>query len=399
MGPGWHDEGEGRPTAEPRGGRRPRLRRPPAAGRRPHPNEARVVETLSPGAGSSRAGSQGAPPDHVQDQASDAEALAQGAWGALLQQLVDHDAALAAERLDRFGRWLRGGWERLVVPRLASWLGRPISRRGAGASYLAVLALVTLLMATLLCCGGRVVVGGVGAVFGAGSGSSGGTRGVAIVGPAGTASTVPAITATTTPSTPSPATSPLVPTPTDAPKPTLTPIPPPPAALAGNITVANENDVAINMMITVRGGQWYCGNTLNGQWQITIAPRATSAIHCVIFASQYATPLPQSLLPRTFDTELSQGSPPRWIHYYNPIAFTPCSGSVCAGGHMLEQGRDGRMAESRNPLARKRSDASPPRAAPMRSQTDAGFLLRSTQRMTPLSANTWAGSSTAGWAE
>ncbi len=337
MGPGWHDEWEGSPPGTPRGGRRPRLRRPPAAGRRPHPNEARVVEALSPGAGSSRAGIQCAPPDHVQDQASDAEALAQGAWGALLQQLVDHDAALAAERLDRFGRWLRGGWDRLVVPRLAGCLGRPISRRGAGASYLAVLALLILLMATLLCCGGRVVVSGVGAVFGAGSRSSGGPRGAAIAGAAGTASAVPTITATTTPGTPSPATSPLVPTPFGVPTPTVTPTSPPPAALAGNITVVNENDVAISMTITVRGGQWTCGNTLNGQWQITIAPRATSAIHCVIFASQYATRLPESLPPHTFDAEFSQGSPPRWIHYVNLSAFLPCDSSACAGGHVAEQ--------------------------------------------------------------
>src|SRR5258708_21596917 len=147
-----------------------------------------------------------------------------------------------------------------------------------------------------------------------------------------------------TPSTLSPATSPLVPTATGVPTPTLTPTPVPPAALARNITVVNENDVAINMTITVRSGQWYCGNTLNGQWQITIAARATSAIHCVIYASQYATPLPQSLPPRTFDSEFSQGSPPRWSHYVNLSAFLPCDDSACAEGHVAWQGRGGPFA-------------------------------------------------------
>jgi hypothetical protein len=199
--------------------------------------------------------------------------------------------------------------------------------------YVATLAFVVLLMTTGLGCGGPAVVSGIGAVLGANrAGPPGGTHGAVSAAPAGTASSVPATSTPTTPGSPSP--SAPAPTSTGLPTPTLTPTPPPPTALAGNITVVNENDVAINMTITVQSGQWYCGNTLNRQWQITIAARASSAIHCVIYASQYADPLPQSLPPRTFDTEFSQGSPPRWIHYYNVLTFTPCSGSPCSGGHI-----------------------------------------------------------------
>src|SRR5258707_517351 len=265
MGPGWHDEGEGRPPAAPRGGRHLRLRRLPAAGRRPRPNELRGVEALTPPAGASGACKHGAPP----------------------------------------------------AP------------------------------------------------------------------------------APTPPGPPSPATSPLVPTPTGIPTPSVTPTPRPPAALAGNITVVNENNVAISMTITVRGGQWTCGNTLNGQWLITFAPRATSAIHCVIYATQYATRLPQSLPPHTFDAEFSQGSPPRWIHYVNLSAFLPCDSSACAEGHVAEQRGGGQLVEGWNPLARFVKRATPTCATPMPSQSDAGILLRSTKRVTAPSASVCASSSTA----
>src|SRR5258706_12168946 len=114
MGPGWDDERTwaqttcGAPTP-PR--RRDRLRPPPTG-------------AGGPGRGGISADDGAA--------VSDVEAIAQDVWRWFLRRLADHDALPAAEWLDHLGTRLRGGWDQLVVPRLAHLWRPPVSRREAG---------------------------------------------------------------------------------------------------------------------------------------------------------------------------------------------------------------------------------------------------------------------------
>jgi hypothetical protein len=358
MGPGWDDERTraqttcGAPTL-PR--RRGRLRPPPSG-------------AGGPGRGGISADDGAA--------VSDVEAIAQDVWRWFLRRLADHDALPVAEWLDHLGTRLRGGWDRLVVPRLAHLWRCRVSRREADCLYLLAL---TLVVTALLCCGGRLIVSAA---------SDGRSAGAASTGLRARAPTTPATTASLPAATP---TIQLTVTSTAI----STATPPPLDALKGTISVLNANDVILDATISVAegaSGQWNCGNTLKSEWHVTIARRATEQIRCNIYAAQYATSLPQSLSSHTFDTQFSQG-PPRWIHYVNLSRFLPCSGSACAGA--IWRSRGGMAAGGELELARARAVRRiiPLHAAPIRSQTEAD-LLRSIQRITPPSANAWAGGST-----